>query len=79
MPAKPPFKQSDNLTPQERMVLVRDLKETEDARCTLTPGQQAELERRWDEHLRNPDEGEPWEVVLAEIQAALAEDRASAV
>jgi len=44
----------------------------------LTPAQQAELTRRWEEHLRDPDEGETWDVVVAEIQAVLAADRASA-
>lgn len=33
----------------------------------LTPLQRAELERCWDEHQRHPGEGEPWEVVEAEI------------
>jgi putative addiction module component (TIGR02574 family) len=39
----------------------------------LTPAQQSELERRWEEHIRNPDEGEAWDVVLADIHADLAQ------
>lgn len=42
----------------------------------LSPEIRMELERRLDEHDKNPDEGEPWEVVRGEIQRALDERRA---
>ena len=46
-----------SLTPEER-----------EAELTLTPGEEAELDRRWSEHLRNPDAAIPWEDVLRRLR-----------
>jgi len=40
---------------------------------TLSEAQKAELERRLEEHDRNPGEGEPWEAAQAEILRDLTE------
>ena len=79
MPMTPSFDHS-HLTPAERAHLARDLANAVPYRdCSLAPAQRAELDRRWEEHLRNPDEGETWDVVLAEILNELdEEDRTSA-
>jgi len=39
------------------------------ASCSLSPGQRAELERRLEEHDRDPDAGESWESIRSEIVA----------
>ena len=33
----------------------------------LSEADQAELDRRWAEHLRNPDSGVPWPVVRSKL------------
>lgn len=48
----------DSLSPSER-----------EADLALTPAQGAELDRRWAEHLRNPDSAIPWEDVLRKLRA----------
>ena len=35
---------------------------------TLTAEQRAELDRRWAEHLRNPDSGVPWNMVKRKLR-----------
>jgi putative addiction module component (TIGR02574 family) len=47
----------ESLSPAEREVEL-----------ALTPAQEAELDRRWAEHLRNPDAAIPWEDVLRKLQ-----------
>ena len=47
----------DSLSPSEREADLR-----------LTPNQAAELDRRWAEHLRNPDAAIPWEDVLRKLR-----------
>ena len=38
------------------------------AEFALTPAQAAELDRRWAEHLRNPESAIPWEEVLRSLR-----------
>jgi putative addiction module component (TIGR02574 family) len=69
------------LTPAERLDLADRLWNSVDADqidWTLTPGQQAELERRLVEYDRNPDAGETWESIREEIIAERSARRASA-
>lgn len=39
-----------------------------EANLRLTPQQEAELDRRWAEHVRHPESAIPWEDVLRELQ-----------
>lgn len=61
------------LRPEERarlaMALWESLTDTErDAALVLTPDQEAELDRRWAEHLENPDSAIPWDEVRRKPQ-----------
>jgi putative addiction module component (TIGR02574 family) len=42
--------------------------EERDAELTLTDEQQAELDRRWAEHLEHPASGVPWSEVRRKLQ-----------
>jgi putative addiction module component (TIGR02574 family) len=42
--------------------------EEREAEFALTPDQAAELDRRWAEHLRNPQSAIPWEDVLRSLR-----------
>jgi len=58
----------------ERIQLAEDLWESipeEGADVSLTDAQKAELDRRLDDLQRNPDAGEPWEVVRARLYERL--------
>jgi len=58
----------------ERIQLAEDLWESipeEGADVPLTDAQKAELDRRLDDLQRNPDAGEPWEVVRARLYERL--------
>jgi len=69
------------LSADERIELAERLLDSvqpAERRWTLSAAQRAELDRRLAEHERDPDEGEPWESVRAEIEAGLAARRASA-
>ena len=60
------------LPPEERaelaMVLWESLGEEErEGELELTPEQEAELDRRWAEHLENPDSAIPWEDVRRKL------------
>ena len=51
------------------MALWESLTDKErDAGLELTPAQEAELDRRWAEHLENPDSAVPWDVVRRKLQ-----------
>ena len=70
-----------SLTPAERLELADALwssVDPDDVDWTLTPGQQVELERRLAEYDRDPDAGETWESIRAEIVAERTARRASA-
>ncbi|HSL22726.1 MAG TPA: addiction module protein [Vicinamibacterales bacterium] len=47
----------DSLSPEER-----------EAELALTPAEEAELDRRWAEHLRNPGTAVPWDEVLRKLR-----------
>jgi putative addiction module component (TIGR02574 family) len=69
------------LTPAERLDLAEALwtsVDADDVDWALTPGQKAELDRRLAEYDRDPDAGETWESIRAEIVAERAARRASA-
>ena len=66
---------SSELTPAERLRLARDFESAVEP--DLSPELVAELERRWEDHLRDPDGGEPWDEVLAELLRELDEDEAN--
>jgi putative addiction module component (TIGR02574 family) len=69
------------MTAEERIELAERLLDSvgpEERVWRLSAAQRAELDRRLAEHDRDPDEGESWESVRAEIVADLAARRASA-
>lgn len=39
-----------------------------EAALALTPSQEAELDRRWAEHVRHPESAVPWEDVLRQLR-----------
>lgn len=50
------------------MALWESLTDVErDAELALTPEQEAELDRRWAEHLENPDSAVPWNDVRRKL------------
>ncbi len=61
------------LPPEERaelaMVLWESLPEEQrEGELQLTPEQEAELDRRWAEHLEDPSSAIPWEEVRRKLQ-----------
>ncbi len=51
------------------MALWESLTDTErDAELELTPEQEAELDRRWSEHLEDPGSAIPWDLVHRKLQ-----------
>lgn len=62
------------LSVAERIQLAEDLWESipEGADIPLTDAQKAELDRRLEDLERDPDAGEPWEVVRARLYRRLA-------
>ena len=51
------------------MALWETLTDTErEAELALTPEQGAELDRRWAEHLENPDTANPWDEVRRKLR-----------
>ena len=61
------------LQPDERAELAMALWESladieRDAELALTPEQDAELDRRWAEHLETPASAIPWDVVRRKLQ-----------
>ncbi len=64
----------DKLSIAERIQLAEDLWDSIPANndeMELTAAQRAELDRRLDDLKRNPEAGEPWDVVMARIQERL--------
>lgn len=62
----------DKLSPEDRLILADDILESvveEAPGSTLTPEKRAELRRRVQDHLDNPDDVVPWEQVKAELVA----------
>ncbi len=62
------------LSVAERIQLAEDLWDSippEGADIPLTEAQKAELDRRLDDLARDPDAGEPWEVVRARLRERL--------
>lgn len=62
------------LPEDERRELMDEVWETlppEEYDFSLTEEQAAELDRRMEEHERNPESSVPWEVVLAELRSRL--------
>ncbi len=62
------------LPPEERaelaMVLWESLTEEQrEGELQLTPEQEAELDRRWAEHLEDPSSAIPWEEVRRKLQS----------
>lgn len=64
----------DSLTVAERILLAQDLWDSVPAdspELAIPPWMEELLEERLAEHARNPDAGEPWEVVVERIRANL--------
>ena len=61
------------LSVPERIQLAEDLWDSipESADISLTDAQTAELDRRLEDLERNPNDGEPWEVVRARLYGRL--------
>ena len=61
------------LPAEERAELAMALWETltdaeREAEMALTPAQEAELDRRWAEHVENPDTAIPWDEVRRKLR-----------
>jgi putative addiction module component (TIGR02574 family) len=59
-----------NLSIPERLQLVEDIWDSiaaDTETLPLTPDQLAELDRRWEEHARDPASAVPWEQVRDEL------------
>jgi putative addiction module component (TIGR02574 family) len=72
MPSSP-LSELLKLPPEARaelaMALWESLTDAErDARLALTPEQEAELDRRWAEHLKDPASAVPWEEVRRKLR-----------
>jgi putative addiction module component (TIGR02574 family) len=68
-----PLSELLKLDPAERaelaLALGESLTDTErNVRLELTPEQEAELDRRWAEHLENPGSATPWEIVRRKLE-----------
>ena len=68
-----PLSELLKLDPAERaelaLALWESLTDTErNVRLELTPEQEAELDRRWAEHLENPGSAIPWEIVRRKLE-----------
>jgi len=61
----------EKLSVEERITLVEELWDSIAEATPLSEPQRAELDRRLEEHKRNPDDVVPWEVVKASITARL--------
>ena len=61
----------EKLSVEERITLVEELWDSIAEATPLSEPQRAELDRRLEEHKRNPDDVVPWEVVKASINARL--------
>jgi putative addiction module component (TIGR02574 family) len=61
----------EKLSVEERIALVEELWDSIAEATPLSEPQRAELDRRLEEHKRNPDDVVPWEVVKASIAARL--------
>ncbi|MFO0802380.1 MAG: addiction module protein [Gemmataceae bacterium] len=62
----------DRLSREDRLLLAHEILESvvdEEPGSTLTPEKRAELRRRMQDHLENPDDVVPWEEVKAELVA----------
>jgi putative addiction module component (TIGR02574 family) len=63
------FKLPPETRAQLAMALWESLPEAErEGQLVLTPEQEIELDRRWAEHVRNPDSAIPWEEVRRKLQ-----------
>lgn len=64
------FKLPANERAELAMALWESLADVErDAELTLTSEQEAELERRWAEHLADPSSATPWEEIRRKLLA----------
>ena len=61
----------EKLSVEERIALVEELWDSIAEDTPLTEPQRAELNRRLDEHKRDPGNVIPWEVIKASITARL--------
>lgn len=71
----PTLEQLKQLSFSEKLQLVEDLWDAiaeEAAARPLSEPLKAELQRRLEEHRRNPELAEPWEAVKAEIERRLS-------
>jgi putative addiction module component (TIGR02574 family) len=61
------------LTPEDRRDLFQELSAAvaEDEEFELTPEEMAEIDRRVEEHERDPESAIPWEIVRDELRARI--------
>lgn len=76
--ARRPIIDIEYLSVGERILLAQDLWDSispDSPELALSPSMEALLDKRLAEHARNPDAGEPWEVVLDRLRRRLREGR----
>ena len=61
----------EKLSVEERLVLVEELWDSIAEATPLSEAQRAELDRRLEEHKKNPENAVPWETVKASIISRL--------
>ncbi|MCZ7664802.1 MAG: addiction module protein [Thermoleophilia bacterium] len=76
--ARRPIIDIEYLSVEERILLAQDLWDSispDSPELAVPPWMEALLDERLAEHARNPDAGEPWEVVRESIARRLREGR----
>lgn len=76
--ARRPIIDIECLSVDERILLAQDLWDSispDSPELAVSPWMEALLDERLAEHARNPDAGEPWEVVLERLRQRLREGR----
>jgi putative addiction module component (TIGR02574 family) len=65
------IKEAQRLSVPERLELIDELIESVEAESAPSQEQKSILEQRYQAYLKNPDQGEPWELVRERIRGSL--------